>query len=333
MTMNGMNKSIKVSVIIPVYNVEQYIERCARSLMEQTMKEGIEFIFINDCTPDGSMDILQQVIAEYPERKNQVRIITMERNSGQAAVRRRGMLEAKGEYQIHCDSDDWVEIDMYEKMYEKAIVDNADVVSCNFIMEKEDGRKQIVENLNNPDPRYHINYVSQHIWWTLWCRLIRTDVIRKFEILPIWGMNMWEDVFVNLRVYYYANYLSHVAEPLYHYDESRDGRIINKRKEEYIIQQQISCIVNLEKFFDSVRFNASMFLYFRKCDIKKTYLQKQPIDLKGFVRCFPEVKKYVYDSPRFYKFCWELAARGYVLPYKLYIRFSEFKRGALGLST
>ena len=105
----------KVSVIIPVYGVEKYIERCARSLFEQTL-DDIEYLFIDDCTPDRSVEILKQVLDEYPHRKNQVIIHRMEKNSGQAAVRKWGMLNVAGEYVIHCDSDDWVDIYMYEAM-------------------------------------------------------------------------------------------------------------------------------------------------------------------------------------------------------------------------
>ena len=78
---------MKVSVCIPVYGVEKYIERCARSLFEQTMKDDIEFIFVDDCTPDKSIEILQKVLEEYPERKNQVKIIRHETNKGLTGAR------------------------------------------------------------------------------------------------------------------------------------------------------------------------------------------------------------------------------------------------------
>ena len=95
----------KVSVVIPVYGVEKYIERCARTLFEQTI-DDIEYIFVNDCTKDRSIEILEQVIKDYPQRKGQIRIENMLTNSGQAAVRRCGIELATGEYIIHCDSDD-----------------------------------------------------------------------------------------------------------------------------------------------------------------------------------------------------------------------------------
>ena len=89
--------SVKVSVCIPVYGVEKYIERCARSLFEQTMQEGIEFIFVNDCTPDKNIEILERVLAEYPHRKEQTKIIHHENNKGLVSARNTGLTYAVGE--------------------------------------------------------------------------------------------------------------------------------------------------------------------------------------------------------------------------------------------
>ena len=130
--------SVKVSVCIPVYGVEKYIERCARSLFEQTMRDGIEFIFVNDCTPDKSIEILEKVLAEYPHRKKQTQIINHEKNSGLVAARKTGLAHATGEYIIHCDSDDWVELNMYEKMYHAAKAADADMVYCDYVKELPD---------------------------------------------------------------------------------------------------------------------------------------------------------------------------------------------------
>ena len=96
---------VSVSVIVPVYNAEEYIERCARSLFEQTL-DSIEYIFVNDCTPDNSMLVLQNVLNEYPNREQQVRIINFEKNKGAAASRKAGVAMAKGEWIFFSDSDD-----------------------------------------------------------------------------------------------------------------------------------------------------------------------------------------------------------------------------------
>jgi glycosyltransferase involved in cell wall biosynthesis len=121
------NMNVKVSVCIPVYGVEKYIERCARSLFEQTMRNGVEFVFVNDCTPDKSIEILEHVLAKYPHRKEQTKIINLPENGGVGRARRIAIENCTGEYIIHCDPDDWIEPDMYEKMYCAAMKTGADV--------------------------------------------------------------------------------------------------------------------------------------------------------------------------------------------------------------
>ena len=127
--------SPKVSVIVPIYGVENYIERCARSLFSQTFK-SVEFIFVNDCTKDGSMDVLSDVRKEYPEAD--IKVINLERNMGLPQARRAGVEQATGDYILHVDSDDWIEPDMLEILYERAVDTGADMVCCDWAEEYED---------------------------------------------------------------------------------------------------------------------------------------------------------------------------------------------------
>lgn len=110
---------MKVSVIVPVYKVEKFIERCAISLFSQTLQD-VEFIFVDDASPDNSVQIVQKCIREYPHRESQTVILTHEKNMGLPAARNTGLAVAKGEYIFHCDSDDFVEPDMLEQLYNTA---------------------------------------------------------------------------------------------------------------------------------------------------------------------------------------------------------------------
>ena len=121
-----------VSVIVLVYKVEEYIERCARSLFGQTL-EDIEFIFVDDCSPDNSMGILGRILDEYPGRRSRVKVLRNDTNGGQAFSRRRGVEAASGNYIIHCDSDDWMEPFMLERMYMEARAHDADIVVCGMM--------------------------------------------------------------------------------------------------------------------------------------------------------------------------------------------------------
>ena len=117
----------KVSILVPVYGVEKYIEQCAVSLMEQTY-ENIEYIFVNDCTKDNSINILREVINRYPQRKSQVQIINHEKNRGLAAARNTALDASSGEYLWHVDSDDWIALDAVEKLVNIAIAKKSDII-------------------------------------------------------------------------------------------------------------------------------------------------------------------------------------------------------------
>ena len=133
-------KQTKVSVYVPVYGVEKYIEKCVRSLFEQTL-DDLEYIFVDDCSPDDSIRILEQVLEEYPNRKPQVKIVRHEVNQGVCTARRTGIQHTTGEYIACCEPDDWVETTMYEELYKKAKETGVDMVACDHYIEFMPGVK------------------------------------------------------------------------------------------------------------------------------------------------------------------------------------------------
>lgn len=143
--------SIKVSIGIPVYKVENYIERCARSLFEQTMKEDVEFIFVDDCSPDGSIEIVKRVLREYPQREDQVRIIRHERNLRLPSARNTFLDAASGEYLMAVDSDDFVDRTMVSDMYDFIVRSGADIVWEDYY-ERRNGRDQYVGQRCEQEP-------------------------------------------------------------------------------------------------------------------------------------------------------------------------------------
>jgi glycosyltransferase involved in cell wall biosynthesis len=176
-----MSINPKVSVIIPVYKAEQYIEKCARSLFEQTL-DDIEFIFIDDCTPDNSIDILKCLIRDYPHRKSQVKIIHNEENKGISTTRNIGLNNSTGEYIIHCDSDDWIDDDLYEKLYLKAIEEKSDIVLCDFIREESGNLKIRKEFLNENVEEYVKAILTTKLSPYLWNKLVSRNLYLKYNI-------------------------------------------------------------------------------------------------------------------------------------------------------
>ena len=131
---------IKVSVIVPVYDTEKYLKKCLDSLVNQTLKE-IEIIVINDCSPDNSKEILK----EYEKKYNNIKVFHNKTNKGIGYNRNFGIEKATGEYIGFVDSDDYVDVTMYEKLYNKAKKDGLELVICNFykMLEKEDSLEEI----------------------------------------------------------------------------------------------------------------------------------------------------------------------------------------------
>ena len=238
----------KVSIIIPVYGVEKYIERCARSLFEQTL-DDIEYLFIDDCTPDKSIEILRRVLDEYPKRRDQVIIHRMEKNSGQAAVRKWGMLNATGDYVIHCDSDDWVDVTMYEKMYNKAIEEDADVVVCDFL--QSDGTQYHTIKASKPslDAQSLLIYGMTHKFSpALWNKLIRRTIYAESDIIyPKYAMA--EDLTLFSQLLFNSRTVSYIPEPLYNYFYN-DKSISRKSGEEQIVKRFNESIANISLLYD-----------------------------------------------------------------------------------
>ena len=204
----------KVSIIIPVYGVEKYIERCARSLFEQTL-DDIEYLFIDDCTPDKSVEILKRVLEEYPHRKSQVVIHRMEQNSGQAKVREWGMRNARGEYVIHCDSDDWVDVHMYEEMYNKAIDEDADVVVCDYVVTNDTSIIKTINACHAKSAKQLIeNCLFQRDPWSLCNKLFNRKVYYNIEY-PKGAMG--EDMATTIQLLWNCKTLSYINKPYYQY--------------------------------------------------------------------------------------------------------------------
>lgn len=215
----------KVSVIIPIYKVEDYIERCLHSLFLQTL-DDIEYIFVNDASPDSSFIILKDILNLYPNRLSQVKIINHKQNLGVAAARSSGIKSATGEYIIHCDPDDFVEIDIYEKLYSKALETDADIITCDHYRISESNK--IIQNiyyLSNPQDCLANWYNKKRggNYSMLWDKLIRRKIIEENNIYPYENINYGEDFGCVVRFFYYSKSIASVHLPLYHYCKREDS--------------------------------------------------------------------------------------------------------------
>lgn len=239
--------SNKISVIIPIYKVEKYIDRCARSLFCQTMQD-IEYIFVNDCTPDDSVRLLQSVIDEYPKRKPYIKIISHERNMGSGIVRNTGLAAAMAPYIIYCDSDDWVEPDMYEVMYKKACEENADIVMCDYYKEKKEKRIYCSQNPYNHKEDIIEQMLVGKIHSSVCGRLVRKSLYDDNSVRFPEGINMWEDLVTSVQLHYFARKVSYISKPFYHYTQFNNSSLINTISLKIVNDKIEGCMI-IQSFF------------------------------------------------------------------------------------
>lgn len=214
----------KISLISAIYGVERYIEKFADSVLSQSYKEGIEFIFVNDGTKDASMEILHGLIeSKYSDLKEHIVIINQE-NMGLPAARRTGITRATGEYILCADSDDWLETDAVEKIMAKADSTNADIIYFDIV--KEYGHKQSIkrEREYTADTRELwieniFNYRS-HGYTVTKCfrRSLYTD-----NVIYTPKLGMHEDIYLMSQIIYHARSIVHLPEVLYHYRKDNEN--------------------------------------------------------------------------------------------------------------
>ncbi|MBR3412768.1 MAG: glycosyltransferase family 2 protein [Bacteroidales bacterium] len=208
----------KVSYIVAVYNVAEYIEQCARSLFEQTL-EDIEIVFVNDCSPDDSEEIIRRTLEEYPHRKGQVKILTHEKNKRIVETRKDGLSAASGEYINFIDGDDYVEPQMAELMYGKAVEKDADIVVCDIFWYERNSMRVVSLAPNGivaDGENVREDTINRKVMPNIWCKLIRRSLFVEHCIE--WPVAAYaEDVVISYQIVYYARRIASVPVPLYHY--------------------------------------------------------------------------------------------------------------------
>ena len=216
----------KVSICTPIYGVEKYIERCARSLFEQTYP-NIEYVFINDCTPDGSIEILKKLICYYPNRKDSIKIISHEYNKGLAAARNTAIANSTGDFVIHVDGDDSIDIHTVEKLVNHQIAHNSDIVCFDAIAKYVHHTKMFEKDDYDSPKDLLLKMLAGKAQHQVWGHFIRMDLYKKHKIAAIEGVNQAEDYQVMPRLVYYAQSVSTLHEALYFYDCTRESSFTN----------------------------------------------------------------------------------------------------------
>lgn len=202
----------KVSVIVPIYNVAQYLEKCVNSIYEQSYK-NIEIIMVDDCSTDGS----RELAIELARKDKRAIFIQKARNRGLSAARNTGMKVIKGKWLMFVDSDDWLEKDCIKELYEIAKKDNADIVVGGLYysyIDKEPKEKNFFYNLKTESShREKIALLKPYAWG----KLYKVELIKKIGINFPEEIKRAEDLSTIIPWMTYSNKISIVNKPLYHY--------------------------------------------------------------------------------------------------------------------
>lgn len=213
-------ESYKVSILVPVYGVEEYIERCARSVFEQTYR-NLDIVFVDDCTPDKSIEILKRVLEDYPERKEQTRILCHYHNRGLSAARNTAMEVAKGRYIYFLDSDDSITNDCIEIMVKAMQSGKWDMVTADYTeigLTKTDTTYKKVQlhdaEIFGDDI---LKSFSMKWHWNACNKLLDTYYLRKFGIKFIEGI-YFEDVPFSFKIACTAHSIKVIGKSTYLYN-------------------------------------------------------------------------------------------------------------------
>ena len=297
---------IQLSVIIPYYNVSAYIERCARSLMEQTLRNGIEYIFVNDGSTDESEHVLQKTLADYPERLSQIKMISLIEHRGVGSARRRGMEEATGEYLIHCDADDWVELTAYQSFCDKIFETEADVIVCPFIHEFLD--RSSVENYREL-PIVDCFYDQR--WWSLCTHAVKRSLFVEYSVYPVEAITFWEDLDLLMRVFVHAQTIAYLLVPLYHYDRTHAQSVVHQNKGTKGFIQCQRVIDHLTSYFQTYAPQHLSALNLLKRAARDLYLEGEHPDYESWGRNYPETWPLIWKNRHLsfaYRFCYLLGS-------------------------
>lgn len=245
------NDAVRLSILVPVYGVEAWIETCARSLFEQTLWEGVEFIFVDDASPDGSIDRLGRVLAEYPTRVAQTRILRHPQNRGLAAARRTAIDAARGTWLLHVDSDDLLRLDAATRLLAAADAHpHADLIFGGYYAAEDpasDNPRQW-KRFSPPGERRDevlraLLSQSHRVANRTWGILIRRTLCTGHNIYPIEGINFAEDYAVMPRLVHAARGIASVNEPFYGYRAARDGSYMRRLDDRAATQYVDACRV------------------------------------------------------------------------------------------
>lgn len=239
----------KLSIIVPVYNVEKYLPKCLESLIKQTLKD-IEIICVND----GSMDNSLAILKEFASKDSRIRIIDNQ-HQGVAKTRNTGIEQSTGEYIGFVDSDDYIDIDFFEKLYNSATKSNSDIAIASILKHKNffniyNAKYTKEETAITIQDKIKLCEDKKHFFFYAWNKIYHSGFIKENNIKFSEGQ-IYEDVMFAIKALYYSNKIISVYGTKYHYIEHENSLTKSKDKTGEKEQDLIKAYSELQEFCNS----------------------------------------------------------------------------------
>ena len=284
------NYTPKISVIVPVYNVEQYLPRCIDSILAQTFTD-FELLLIDD----GSTDNSGKICDEYASKDSRIRVFHKE-NGGVSSARQLGVDEAQGEYSIHVDSDDWIENNMFEIMYEEAVKTQSCIVSADYYQNNQ----YIAERYPSTNLQIIDSMLNGKIRGVMWNKLIKHSLYKNYQICFPYNINFCEDVYVCVLLFLTTSKIKHISKAFYHYMDNPQS--ITRKLTKTNILQRVNFVLEISKVLLQRGLSVRC-LFWHKFDLKWLIFDSPFFSFEEYSQYFNEIfSQYSYkEYPQYLK--------------------------------
>jgi glycosyltransferase involved in cell wall biosynthesis len=310
----------KISLIIPVYNAGEYLRCCVNSVQAQTFTD-FECMLIDDNSSDNSLLICE----EYARKDKRIKVIHNQQNKGSSQTRKIGYASTTGDYILCVDSDDWLENNMLDKLYQTAVSDNLDITWCNYYLDKENSEIQR-EHIKSSTKIEFLREVFTRRDFTvaLWNKLIRRSLFSQI-VFPVASQS--EDIPITLQLIYYANSIGYLDDALYHHCFN-SGSISQAKERKYARMEEVYANLKAatmflkEKFGENIKncLEPELSNYINKAKIEHLS-HKETRDIKKLFELYPESNSNIFNrgfkASSFKKFLLFFATRSILFPWKM----------------
>lgn len=316
-----------ISILIPVYNVEKYIGRCFKSLAEQNDLADVEIIFVDDCSPDRSVEQLLKEVTKFPQLVDQIKIIRHKKNKGLSGARNTGIDNATGDYLIFLDSDDTLSSNAISTIKEVISEKKPDVIVFGVNQVFPDGKTTNSMNnyVNNNKECFLYDILTRKCSVTVWGKVYSRKLFTRNGIRFIEGLNYGEDYVSLPRILYFADSIVDITNMvLYHYYKDNVCSYTNKPLDRVKVSNILYAINILDDFFTKHPIKSypeiSQILKVRNKVFLLEYCGRQL--RKEIIAMYGELNDRKLDASVKHRIVWELARNKRINALNIYLDLS-----------